>query len=84
MRSRGVVRNPDGMRRWMSAYAAATATTAPFETIRDAATAGYGNNAVRLPRSGRANRTAVARAGRPTRIDGRSVPGHNRGRVTRG
>lgn len=38
-----VVRNPDGLRRWMSAYAAATATTASFETIRDAATAGHGN-----------------------------------------
>lgn len=38
-----VVRSPDGLRRWMSAYAAATATTASFETIRDAATAGHGN-----------------------------------------
>lgn len=38
-----VVRNPDGLRRWMGAYAAATATTASFETIRDAATAGHGD-----------------------------------------
>ncbi len=38
-----VVRSPDGLRRWMSAYAAATATTASFETIRDAATAGHAN-----------------------------------------
>lgn len=35
-----VVRRPETLRRWMTAYAAATATTASFETIRDAATAG--------------------------------------------
>lgn len=35
-----VVRNPAGLRRWMTAYAAATSTSASFETIRDAATAG--------------------------------------------
>lgn len=34
------VRRPDTLRRWMTAYAAATATTATFETIRDAATGG--------------------------------------------
>ncbi|MBA4158828.1 MAG: ATP-binding protein [Gemmatimonadetes bacterium] len=34
------VRNPDALRAWMRAYAAATATTATLETIRDAATAG--------------------------------------------
>jgi len=33
-------RNPDGLRRWMSAYAAATATVATFERIRAASTAG--------------------------------------------
>jgi predicted AAA+ superfamily ATPase len=32
------VRNPEGLRRWMAAYAAATATTASFEAIRRAAT----------------------------------------------
>lgn len=32
------VRRPATLRRWMTAYAAATATTASFETIRDAAT----------------------------------------------
>lgn len=37
------VRNPEGLRRWMAAYAAATATTASFETIRDASTGGQGN-----------------------------------------
>ncbi len=36
------VRNPVGLRRWMAAYAAATATTASFETIRDAAASGDG------------------------------------------
>lgn len=34
------VRNPAALRRWMTAYAAATATTAAYERIRDAATAG--------------------------------------------
>jgi predicted AAA+ superfamily ATPase len=37
------VRNPVALRRWMTAYAAATATTATFETIRAAATAGSGS-----------------------------------------
>jgi hypothetical protein len=32
------VRNPEGLRRWMAAYAAATASTASFEAIRRAAT----------------------------------------------
>jgi hypothetical protein len=34
------LRNPAALRRWFSAYAAATATSASFEKIRDAATAG--------------------------------------------
>ncbi len=34
------VRNPAAVRRWLRAYAAATASTAAFETIRDAATPG--------------------------------------------
>lgn len=34
------VRNAMGLRRWMGAYAAATATTASFERIRDAASGG--------------------------------------------
>ncbi len=34
------VRRPQLLRRWMSAYAAATATSAGYETIRDAATPG--------------------------------------------
>jgi predicted AAA+ superfamily ATPase len=37
------VRNPAGLRRWMSAYAAATATTTSFEKIRDASTGGQQN-----------------------------------------
>lgn len=34
------VRRPETLRRWITAYAAATATTASLETIRDAATGG--------------------------------------------
>jgi predicted AAA+ superfamily ATPase len=36
------VRRPDTLERWMAAYAAATSTTASYETIRDAATSGAG------------------------------------------
>jgi predicted AAA+ superfamily ATPase len=36
------VRDPELLRRWMRAYAAATSTTATLETIRDAATSGEG------------------------------------------
>lgn len=35
------VRNPSALRRWMRALAAASGTTASFETIRDAASAGH-------------------------------------------
>jgi uncharacterized protein len=37
------VRDPAALRRWLTAYAAASATAASFETIRDAATAGHGD-----------------------------------------
>ena len=36
-------RQPGVVRRWLTAYAAATATSATYETIRDAATAGEGD-----------------------------------------
>jgi uncharacterized protein len=36
------VRNREGLKRWITAYAAATSTTATFETIRSAATGGEG------------------------------------------
>lgn len=36
------LRNPAALRRWMTAYAAASSTTASFEAIRDAATGGQG------------------------------------------
>lgn len=36
-----VIRNPAALRRWMSAYAAASSTTATFERLRDAASAGH-------------------------------------------
>jgi predicted AAA+ superfamily ATPase len=35
------IRTPAALRRWMTAYAAASSTTATFETIRDAASGGY-------------------------------------------
>lgn len=41
------IRNPAGLRRWMTAYAAASSTTASFETIRDAATGGEGEKSSR-------------------------------------
>ncbi|MBJ7519371.1 MAG: ATP-binding protein [Solirubrobacteraceae bacterium] len=34
------IRNPETLRRWLAAYAAASSSTASFETLRDAATAG--------------------------------------------
>jgi predicted AAA+ superfamily ATPase len=37
------IRRPATLLRWMNAYAAATASTASFETIRDAATGGEGD-----------------------------------------
>lgn len=37
-----MLRQPEILKRWLTAYAAATATTASYETIRDAATAGSG------------------------------------------
>jgi predicted AAA+ superfamily ATPase len=37
------IRDPAALRRWLTAYAAASSTTASFETIRDAATAGHGD-----------------------------------------
>ncbi|MXZ86567.1 MAG: ATP-binding protein [Acidimicrobiia bacterium] len=37
------VRNPAALRRWLAAYAAATSTSASYETIRDAATSGEGD-----------------------------------------
>jgi len=37
------VRSPGVLSRWMTAYAAVTATTASYETIRDAATGGEGD-----------------------------------------
>ena len=36
-----VIRNPAALRRWLAAYAAASSTTASFEALRDAASAGY-------------------------------------------
>ena len=41
------IRNPSGLRRWMTAYAAATATTTSFEKIRDASTGGHATKPAR-------------------------------------
>ena len=41
------LRNPIALRRWMTAYAAASSTTTSFETIRDAATGGQGEKPAR-------------------------------------
>jgi uncharacterized protein len=41
------VRNPAALRRWMRAYAAASSTTASYEAIRDAATAGAADKPAR-------------------------------------
>lgn len=41
------VRKPAVLRRWLAAFAAATATTATFETIRDAATPGQSSKPAR-------------------------------------
>ena len=41
------VRRPDTLQRWLTAYAAATATTASYEKIRDAATSGIGDKPAR-------------------------------------
>ncbi len=42
------VRNPATLRAWMAAYAAATATTATYDAIRDAATAGDADKPARV------------------------------------
>lgn len=41
------IRNPVALRRWLSAYAAATSTCASFETIRDASSSGMGEKPAR-------------------------------------
>ena len=41
------VRNPSALKRWLSAYAAATATSATYEKLRDAATSGQGDKPAR-------------------------------------
>ena len=53
------IRNPAALRRWMTAYAAASSTTASFETIRDAASAGHENKPSR--NATQAYRDALAR-----------------------
>ncbi len=45
------LRDPAALRRWMAAYAAATSTSASFEAIRAAATAGHGDKPARTTTS---------------------------------
>jgi len=54
-----VIRNPAALRRWMTAYAAASSTTASFETVRDAASAGHEHKPSK--RATQAYRDALAR-----------------------
>lgn len=42
------LRNPATLRRWLNAYAAASSTTASFEVIRDAATAGIADKPAKV------------------------------------
>jgi predicted AAA+ superfamily ATPase len=46
------VRRPDTLRRWMTAYAAATATTTSLDKIRDAATSGEGDTPAKVTVAG--------------------------------
>lgn len=56
-----VIRNPAALRRWMAAYAAASSTTASFEAIRDAASAGNAHKPSK--NATHAYRDALARVG---------------------
>jgi predicted AAA+ superfamily ATPase len=67
------VRRPDTLRRWMAAYAAATATTTTLEKIRDAATH---NQATPAKATGVAYRDALARLFILDPVDG-WVPTHS-------
>lgn len=53
------IRNPGALRRWMAAYAAASSTTATFEKLRDAASAGHEQKPSK--NAARAYRDALAR-----------------------
>ncbi|MGH3050677.1 MAG: ATP-binding protein, partial [Gaiellaceae bacterium] len=55
------VRNPAVLRRWMSAYAAASSTTASFETIRHAASGGKQGQDAPAKTTGMAYRDALER-----------------------
>ena len=46
-----VVRNAGALRRWLTAYAAASSTSAAFERIRDAATSGEGDKPAKVTAS---------------------------------
>lgn len=69
------IRNPAALRRWMAAYAAASSTTATFEKLRDAASAGH---AQRLSKNAtRAYRDALTRVWMLDEVPA-WIPGGNR------
>lgn len=74
-----VVRRPDTLRRWMAAYAAATATTTSFEKIRDAAT---GKQSTPAKATGLAYRDALARLFVIDPIEGWAPTGSHLRRLT--
>jgi len=55
------VRNPAALRRWMTAYAAASSTTASFETIREATSGGKKGQDSPAKKTGLAYRDALER-----------------------
>ncbi|HEY5296250.1 MAG TPA: DUF4143 domain-containing protein [Gaiellaceae bacterium] len=55
------IRNPAALRRWMAAYAAASSTSASFETIRHAATGGSKGQDAPAKQTGLAYRDALER-----------------------
>ncbi|MDA8263616.1 MAG: DUF4143 domain-containing protein [Actinomycetota bacterium] len=55
------VRNPSALRRWLTAYAAATSTTASFETIRKSAGTAGGQESMPTKVSGLSYRDALKR-----------------------
>ncbi len=72
-------RDPDGLRRWMTAYAAASSTTASYETIRDAATSGHGDKPAKTTAIPYRNGAGAAVDRRP----GRRVAADAQARISR-
>jgi hypothetical protein len=75
------VRRPDTLRRWMTAYAAATSTVTSLEKIRDAATR---NDATPAKTTALAYRDALTRLFILDPVDGWTPTGNHLKRVTQG